>query len=176
MPSQHELRVVTVDDHSFLVALHNDPLVLRNLTDPRPITMASHMDWWASCRQRNEEHHVFFVDNHRAGFCKFAFDPSNRSVCLGADIHASYRGRGLARPMWTLMVQKAFAHDVHRAWLTTAEYNVIGQRVYSSLGFKVEGRLEQSLYRDHTYHDQIVMRLLRHEWIEQATKETRGLF
>lgn len=164
MASRHELRLVDDRDHEFLVELHNDPLVLHNHTDPRPITLSSHMAWWSSHRQRNEEHCVFLVDNAHAGFCKFTFDAANNSVCLGADLHTLHRGRGLARPMWILMLERVFKQGVHRAWLTVAEYNHIGRNVYASLGFKVEGRLEQSLYRGGAYHDQIVMRLMEHEW------------
>ena len=48
--------------------------------------------------------------------------------------------------------------------LTTADFNLIGHHVYKSLGFKEEGRMLQSLKRDGTYHDQIMMYMLRNDW------------
>jgi len=85
------LRTVTDADHEFLVELHNDDLVLKNLTHPQKITLDDHMRWW----QRK---------------------------------------------------------------------NVIAQRVYSSLGFHVEGRMVESLFRDGKHYDQIMMYMLKQAW------------
>ena len=49
--------------------------------------------------------------------------------------------------------------------LTTAEYNAVGRHVYGRLGFKEEGRLVKSLWRDGAFHDQVMMYMLREEWI-----------
>ena len=158
------------EDHEWLVELHNDPQVLRNLTDPRPITLAGHMAWWSSISSRASERRLLFeVGGDRAGFTKFyAIDSDNRSCVLGADIHRTHRGKGLAMPMWTMMLDMCFSQSLrlHRVGLTTAEYNSVARKVYADLGFKEEGRLEQSLFRDNRYYDQVCMRLFAHEWRE----------
>lgn len=170
MTSESKLRTVESDDHEWLVELHNDPAVLRNLTDSRPITLESHMRWWVNLDHDREERRVFTIDGTRIGFCKFTHDRPNRSVCLGADIHKTHRGKGLARGMWELMLDHVFAGPTHRAWLTTADYNVVGQRVYEGLGFVIEGRMEESLYRAGEYRDQIVMRMMRREWLARCAR------
>ena len=155
------------EDHVWLVELHNDPLVLNNLTDPSPITLETHFDWWAGLRNRpSERRYIFEIDGRRVGFTKFySIDHVNKSCVLGADIHKDYRGKGLAKPMWTMMLDKAFNEwQLHRVGLTTAEYNHVAQKVYRGLGFMVEGRLTRSLYRDGKFYDQVMMYMLKSDW------------
>lgn len=171
LPDNVALRPVTDDDHFFffLVDLHNDPEVLHNLTHPLSITLAQHVAWWDRISHDPRQLRLIFtVDKERAGFTKFYdIDRTNNNCVLGADIHKDFRGRGLARPMWELMLHACFENmGLHRVSLTTASYNNIGQRVYRGLGFREEGRLVQSLYRDGTYHDQICMFMLRDDWVK----------
>lgn len=162
-----ELRRVQDDDHEWLVALHNDPIVLHNLTNPNPISLESHLKWWNSLRP-GELRLIFTVNGERAGFCKFySIDGYNENCVLGADLHANFRGRGLAVPMWHLMLERCFEEwKLHRVSLTTAEYNHIAQHVYKKVGFKEEGRQIQSLYRNERFYDQIAMYLLREDYVK----------
>jgi RimJ/RimL family protein N-acetyltransferase len=158
------------DDHKFLVALHNDPLVLRNITHPEPITLESHMKWWDKIsNDPTQMRLIFMVDGKRAGFAKwYDIDRTNNCCALGADLHQDFRGKGLAKPLWTMMLDTCFNGRNwwnNRVSLTTAEYNEPGLRLYRGLGFQEEGRLTQSLYRDGKYHDQICMYMLREDWL-----------
>ncbi len=165
-----QLRPVHDDDHPWLVDLHNDPVVLHNMTDPRSITMASHLDWFrAVMADSNQMRLIFEVDGTRVGFAKFyALDRPNRCRALGADIHKDFRGKGLAKPMWTMMLDACFdpivGNALHRASLTTAEYNNVARKVYRDLGFVTEGRLIQSLCREGKFYDQINMYMLKSDW------------
>lgn len=162
-----KLRKVEGTDHVWLFELHNDPEVLRNLTHPSPIRFIEHLQWWNSIRNDPKEQRLIFtVDDVRVGFTKFyAIDQINDSCVLGADIHKTNRGKGYAKHMWALMLEQCFERwHMHRVSLTTADFNLIGHHVYKSLGFKEEGRMLQSLKRDGTYHDQIMMYMLRNDW------------
>lgn len=167
VPDQYYLRPVEDDDHPFLVELHNDPEVLRNLTHPEPITMDQHLRWWE--RQKSDRRQlrlIFVADGKRAGVAKFYdYDAWNRTIVLGADIHKDFRGKGLAKFLWTMMLERCFdGFRVHRCGLTTAEYNRVGFHVYSKLGFKEEGRLYESLFRDGKFYDQICMYMTEKDW------------
>lgn len=166
-----QLRWVREDDHPWLVELHNDPVVLHNLTDPRPITMEGHRDWYRKVAADPWQMRLIFeVDGQRVGFAKFyALDEANRCRALGADIHKDFRGKGLAKPMWTMMLDACFEPlplpaPLHRVSLTTAEYNHVARKVYRDLGFVTEGRLIQSLCRDGKFYDQVCMYMLRSDW------------
>lgn len=166
------MELVDVDDsdHEWLVSLHNDPVVLHNMTDPSPITIESHMRWWRSLNPDREIRKIFLVNGHRAGFCKFySIDKQNMCCVLGADLHKDFRGHGLAYMMWELMLDTCFDQlSLHRVSLTTAEYNVIAYKVYKKLGFLDEGKLTESLFRDGVFHDQIMMYMLRNDYSERS--------
>ena len=170
------LRAVYPEDHEWLVALHNDPEVLHNLTNPQPVTLDRHMKWWSTIERNPHEQRLIFVINSaegvtgvRAGFTKFySIDFNNFSCVLGADLHKDFRGQGLAKHMWSRMLDEALTCRgmmLNRASLTTAEYNMIGQKVYRGLGFKEEGRQVKSLYRGGKYWDQINMYALSDDWL-----------
>jgi RimJ/RimL family protein N-acetyltransferase len=170
VPDEFYLRPIEDDDHSFMLDLHNDTMVLRNLTHPSPITMDQHLRWWDKTRtDRRQLRLIFVADGHRAGLAKFYdYDAVNQTIVLGADIHKDFRGKGLAKFLWTLMLERCFGgFSVWRVGLTTAEYNEIGQRVYRRIGFKEEGRLKESLYRDGKRYDQLCMYLTRDIWDKQ---------
>lgn len=162
------LRPVETIDHEWLVALHNDPEVLRNLTHSQPITMEHHLCWWERVsHDPRERRYVYVRDDHRVGFTKFYdIDHANGNCTLGADIHKEHRGKGYAKRMWTLMLHECFEQmKLHRVALTTASFNTIGRRVYAGLGFKEEGRHIEALCRDGVYHDMIDMYMLQSDWM-----------
>lgn len=163
MSSVYTLRKVQEDDHAWLVDLHNDPEVLRNLTNPRTITLEDHMRWWRNIEKDPAQlREIFEVDGERVGFTKFYnIDFANLNCSLGADIERTHRRKGYAKEMWRLMLRKCFDEmRLHRVSLTTASYNVIAQKTYVGLGFAEEGRMIDSLYRDGRFYDQICMYLL----------------
>lgn len=173
--SEFSLRPVEDSDHEWLCSLHNDPNVLQNMTNDEPITLESHLAWWEKTRRSTtEERLVFCVDGARAGFTKFySIDRRNERCILGADLHADFRGKGLARIMWSLMLERCFVeHRLNRVSLTTAEYNGVAIHVYKTMGFKEEGRFIRSLKRGATYHDEILMYMLREDY-EKNSPDSR---
>jgi len=152
------LRDVSDNDHEWLVELHNDPAVLRNITNPSPITLKSHLKWFKHL-SKNQLRKIFCVNDSRVGFCKFySVDNHNHNCVLGADIHKDYRGHGYAKHMWRLMLEHCFEElQLYRVSLTVAEYNVRAIHIYTKMGFIEEGRLIKSLLRDGTYYDQVCM-------------------
>lgn len=164
------LRPIVDNDHAFLIDLHNDPEVLKNLTDPRPITLEHHLTWWNNVKNNPRQLRLIFtVDDVPVGLTKFYnIDETNKNLVLGADIHKSFRGKGYAKHMWIEMLNVCFhGMKMHRVSLTTAEYNIVAHRVYENLGFKVEGKMIQSLLRDGKFHDQICMYMLSTNWVKQ---------
>ena len=169
VPSNMALRAVEEDDHPWLVNLHNDEEVLKNLNDS-PITIGSHLAWWARVsKDPHEKRLIFTVDGERVGFTKFySIDHRNSRCMLGADIDPAFRGRGHAKYMWTLMLQVVFDElQLHRAGLRTAEYNAVGRRVYTKLGFKEEGRLRKAIHFQGVRYDDLCMSILKPEWDER---------
>lgn len=158
----YTLRNVIDIDHEFLVDLHNDPEVLKNITNPNPITLESHLLWWENLNKEKEHRLIFTVNGEKAGFTKFySIDNVNNNCVLGADIHMNFRGQGHAKHMWALMLQYAFQKlKLFRVSLTTAEFNDKAIHIYKNLGFIEEGRFNKSLCRGDIYYDQILMYMI----------------
>ena len=163
------LRKIEATDHEFLVELHNDPIVLFNVTNPKKITMEEHLSWFKEVSKKQSELRLIYeVGGQPAGLTKFyAIDSVNKNCVLGADLHASFRGKGLAKDMWNHMLKMCFTElNLYRVSLTTAEYNRIAQNVYEKLGFRREGVFTSSLLRNNMFHDQILMYMLETNWKE----------
>jgi RimJ/RimL family protein N-acetyltransferase len=165
--NDYSFREVEDNDHNWLVELHNDPLVLNNITNPNAITLDSHMRWWNSLNPNKEKRFIYCLHKERVGFVKFYnIDKLNNNCILGADIHFSHRGRGLAKPMWEMMLQYSFeVLELNRVGLTVAEYNDIAQKVYTGVGFVTEGTCYQSLYRNGKYYNQLYMYMTKDMYV-----------
>lgn len=162
------LDIVKDHDHEWLVDLHNDPMVLHNITNPKSISIEEHMSWWNNLNFNKDKRFIFKVDGLNAGFVKiYNIDYFNKNCVLGADLHKDFRGKKISFYMWKLLLDFVFFElkDIHRASLTTAEYNKVAIHLYNKLGFKEEGKLFQSLYRNDKFYDQICMYILKENYI-----------
>jgi diamine N-acetyltransferase len=75
-------------------------------------------------------------------------------------------GRGIGQEVTRLMVEYAF----HRLNLNRVTLGVLAEhesavRCYEKVGFKVEGRFRQELFRDGEYKDRLWMGLLRADYL-----------
>lgn len=163
----YKLRTIIDDDHEWMISLHNDPEVLKNMTHSTPVTIGSHLKWWKQVSEDPRQLRLIFeVGGDRAGLAKFYnIDEHNLCCVLGGDIHKDFRGKGHGKMMWMLMLSRCFDDfNLHRVSLTTAEYNAVGRHIYEKLGFKEEGLFKESLWRDGRFHDQVLMFMLKRDW------------
>lgn len=170
-----ELRV---KDLEWARELHNDPEVLRMLTDPREVDEEQQRSWFKRLLETSSSSRVVVKDPNKDG-AKIgliridSLDHNNKSVCIGLDIHKDFRGKGYAKRIyWDLFALYFKVMGFNRIWLLTAEYNETAIALYTKLGFKVEGRQRQSLFRDGKYHDCICMSILREEYESNPTVHT----
>lgn len=76
--------------------------------------------------------------------------------------------KGYGTEATRLIVRYAFdALNLNRVWLHVLANNQRGQRAYEKVGFKVEGVLRQSAFREGRYLDTITMGILRGELTEE---------
>ena len=74
-------------------------------------------------------------------------------------------GKGYGTEVTRLIVDYGFASpNLHRIALTVSSLNIGGVKAYTRAGFQQEGILRQTCYRDGSYHDKLVMAMLRPEW------------
>lgn len=147
--------------------LHNDPDVLKMLTDPHVVTPEEQVGWFKKLQQsRSSERWLALKDDVAFGVVRLdQIDLHNRSVCVGMDIHKDFRGQGLAKPTYRALFKELFeGRSFNRLWLLVASYNTVARNLYHGLGFVHEGVQRQGLLKDYDFYDYIMMSILRNEY------------
>ena len=83
-----------------------------------------------------------------------------------------HRGYGLAPPLMTLILDRAFQHDwVHRVDLLVYSHNITAIKTYERAGFVLEGTRRQSTPIGDEVWDTHIMSLLRNEFDKRTERE-----
>jgi RimJ/RimL family protein N-acetyltransferase len=155
---------VQVEDFDDLIALRNDPSTWSNLTDPLPLSREKQEGWLRStntCRDR----FYWTAKSDANGFVGVVrldeYAPLHRSIRIGADVVPRLRGRGYGKQIYATVIGWCFDQlNVHRIWLLVLDTNARGQALYAKMGFQVEGRMRQAIWRDGAWRDYVMMSLL----------------
>lgn len=76
-----------------------------------------------------------------------------------------YWGQGCGTEAGRLIARLGFKKlKLHRISLHVIVYNIRAIKAYKKIGFKIEGRLRDHIYRDGHYHDSIWMGMLEKEY------------
>jgi RimJ/RimL family protein N-acetyltransferase len=101
------------------------------------------------------------------GTCAFSqLDGDNGSALFHITIgERDCWGRGLGTEATALMLDHAFgALGLHRVGLAVFAFNERAIRSYRKVGFVVEGRSREAIWRDGRFFDEVHMSILAHEW------------
>ena len=170
-----ELKRLDSKDLEWARLLHNDPDVLKMLTDPHVVTREEQLSWYRRLRRsRSSQRLIAFVNNQKVGVVRVdQIDSYNKSVCVGLDIHKDHRGKGYAKLIYRAVFKEYFdTHKFNRVWLYVASYNTVARRLYKALGFLEENVQREALYKDGVYHDYIGMSILKGDWCALSSDKT----
>ncbi len=162
-----ELKPLNMEQLEFARQLHNDPDVLKMLTDPHQVSVEEQFVWFVKLQgSKKSQRLVAFLDNVPIGVVRLdQIDYYNKSVCVGLDIHKDYRGKGYSKPIYEEVFKKWFGEEkFHRMWLLVISYNTVAKNLYKSLGFVKEGTQTEAIYRDGQYWDYDMMYMLSMWW------------
>jgi RimJ/RimL family protein N-acetyltransferase len=109
------------------------------------------------------------------GTCAFSqLDGDNGSALYHITIgEPDAWGRGYGTEATQLMIDHAFGTlGLHRIALFVFEFNVRAIRAYRRVGFVVEGRSRESIWRDGRWWDELAMSILESDW--RAIREAKG--
>ena len=147
--------------------LHNDPSVLKMLTDPREVSQDQQKKWFDSLKKsKNKKRLVVYVNDEKIGIIRLdEIDHNNKSIRVGLDVHKDFRNKGYGTLAYKKLLDYCFSElKFHRVYLMVAEYNKIALHLYEKLGFKKEGVMRQALFREGKYFDYIMMSILEEEY------------
>lgn len=89
----------------------------------------------------------------------------NRCGTLGIVLGRDHWGDGLGTEAVRLMVRYGFVEmGLHRIQLGVYSYNERAIRSYTSVGFREEGRRPETAFHGGSWHDEVLMGILEHDW------------
>jgi RimJ/RimL family protein N-acetyltransferase len=169
------IKPTEVEDAPHIVALRNDPATLPHLHDIQQYNATQTEHWLRHLPAMSKRYSVFeWIDAPQtpAQIGEFVglvridrIDAVNRNCAVGLDLVPPQRGKGLSAKVYAWLLDYLFNQfNMHLVYLEVLESNVRAQLVYERLGFRVEGRLRERVFRNGTYEDSIMMSLMRSEY------------
>ncbi len=164
------LRPLERPDAAAIVPWFNDPDVNHFLERVAPMTLHQEEQWIADAYDGAHNLALGIAlreDDRLVGVVGLKdIDSRNRSAGFGISIGVKELwGRGHGTEATRLIVKHCFETlNLNRVWLHVFEYNQRGLKAYEKVGFRREGVLRQSAFRDGRYWDTVVMGLLRQDW------------
>ena len=155
-------------DLSFFLSFRNDPDTSNYLTQMAPINEYMQEEWFKDLALSSTRMY-FTISSHddtRIGIVRCdEWDKVNNSIRIGIDIDKNHRRNGYAEEAYQALIPYLFHKlNIHRIWLLVVDYNTPAISLYKKLGFHKEGAQRDAINRDHTYHDYVMMSLLKSEF------------
>lgn len=136
-----------------------------------PISYQEVSKWHEKINTYKNSHSFIIIDKEteRAiGICAFLnMDYKNRNVELSIVIgEKEFWGRGYGKEVMKLMMKIGFEEfNMHKLYLRVMSFNKKAIGMYEKLGFKKEGILKETIYRDGKYNDTIYFGMTRKDYI-----------
>jgi RimJ/RimL family protein N-acetyltransferase len=171
-----ELRPIEKEHVAQFAAWYSQYELLRLLAPGTvaPVNMVAEEAWFDSLN-REKNHFTFAIivreSGKLIGNCTLMnHHGKNRSATLGIAIgDPATRGHGYGTEALQLILEFGFLEmNLNRVELQVLELNSRAKALYDRLGFKLEGTLRQTVFREGRYWDTYVMSLLRDEYKPSA--------
>ncbi len=141
---------------------HNKEPILLMLRDPVVVTETMQNKWFESISS-NKNNTVFVIFHKKPekviGVWKLqGVDEVNRATEIGLDIFTGYRNKGFGQMSFHMIFKYLFeSYNIHTIWARIGEYNKISLAAAQKAGFKISGRIRETLFRSGKYWDNIVL-------------------
>jgi len=148
----------------------NDPNVYATLGGFFSGLSRSSIEKWIETNSSNQNDYVWVIaeenNDECVGHCGlYKVDFRVGKAELGAAIAKAHWGKGLGGRVWAHVTEYGFKQlRLNRIETFNLEINQKVVRIKEQLGYKVEGILRQTQFRDGKYLNQMVMAILASEW------------
>lgn len=156
------LRSVCVDDAEAINRIRNQSAEF--LHDNTKFSIESTKKWM---KDQVVDWHAIELDGKMIGYFRLSnWSMENRHIYIGADIEESHRGKGIGTVSYIMMMEKLFKERrLNKISLEVLSSNTRAYELYKRLGFFIEGRKRQEVWRDGSWHDSIIMSITRKEFM-----------
>lgn len=148
---------------------HNDESVLLMLRDPRIISEVQQIRWWEkiSGSSSNTVYCIFHGSPENViGVWKLQdLDDTNRCTEMGMDIFKEFRGQGFGLKSFRMIFKYIFENlNVHTIYAKVGAYNETSLIAAQKAGYKISGKIPESLFRMGKYWDNILLSITFDEY------------
>lgn len=170
------LRRITNTDADAIIALYNDPEVIRYLiVDPpcdnheRAIEMIQWMENWYTKKEALRWGITLRENDALIGTCGFHFwSKEHRRVDIGFDLLPSYWNKGYMTEITHVMLRWCFVNlDLHRIQADCTAGNMGSERVLLKCGFTYEGTWRENTFEHGQFVSLKQFGLLRREHLKE---------
>lgn len=153
--------------------LGKDPEMRRNYGLPttrtswEPMSREEAEDWYAGVCAAPDGIFAIELDGRLVGTADLHdLNTTDRRARFGIGIFdPSLRGRGVGTRATRLVLGYGFDQlGLHRIDLRVLDFNTRGIKCYQRAGFTIEGRERDAAFLDGSWHGDIMMSILEHEW------------
>lgn len=176
------LRSYRKEDMKICLSFINDPLVTKNIRPgiPFPYKYEDEIKWYESLNPMSEKNYSFAIekieDETYLGGCGINYVDWKNSFCeIGLFLGKDFWNKGYGTDAMNILVKFIFNEmNLNKIKLFVYSFNDSARRVYEKLGFKTEGVLREEIYKEGKYYDEILMGLLKKDFIRmQETINTQ---
>jgi RimJ/RimL family protein N-acetyltransferase len=166
------LSPLEMEDLDRFCVWYNDPKLRMFLILPYPTTKIDEKDFIERKTKSKEDIVLSIVakqgDRLIGNIGLHQMNRVTRCAMLGIAIgDLMMTSRGLGSEAIRLMLDYGFKTlNLHRIELFVHDVNDRAQEAYQRIGFVVEGRKREALYSDGKYHDEMIMAILKREWLK----------
>ena len=167
------LRPIEREDLPTYVRWFGDPEVRRHLLLYLPFSLAQEERWYDGLLERLErgDDVILAIDTsdgvHIGNIGLHSIAWKDRHAELGIVIgEKDHWGQGYGTDAIRTLLRVAFEEmNLHRVFLRVDADNQRGIRCYEKCGFQKDGTLREAVFREGEYHDQLLMSILRPEYV-----------
>lgn len=165
------LRPIERDDLPRYVTWLNDPEVSHHLRLYLPLNLDDETDWYEQQRKDNTTQNFAIVNEQNEPIGSIGLIHINhreQNAELGIVIGDKTQwGKGYCREAVQLLLDFAFAElNLHRIYLYVDVSHAHAIRCYLKCGFVDEGHLRDAVYHRGHFEDQLIMSVLRSEYLK----------
>lgn len=174
MESRIYLRAFEPDDYKTSIKWRNDDEIWGKVGGPKYFVSEAYEKKWvedtifnskdiklAICLKENDIHigNVYVTD----------IDMTSRSCTTGILIgEHEYWSKGYASETYRLLLDYIFnERNLNRVQAYVLESNMSSLKMCQKVGFKIEGTLRQSVFKNGKYQNQVLLSILKEDWCKE---------
>lgn len=169
---QITLRAIEREDIDRFVDWFNDREVLHHLSMSLPINHDDEQEWYEAQRKNASTQNFAMVlkqeNRHIGSIGLMGINHREQSAELGIFIGDKTQwGQGYGQEAIELLLKFSFEEmNLHRIFLRVNVTNTRGIHCYEKCGFVKEGQLRDAVYHNGHFEDQLIMSVLRSEYLK----------